>query len=134
MSENLKVVRKIHFAISSKGKRQIVYGPEPIKDLPNQRICRISRLMALAIHFDNLIRAGGILDYAQLASLGHISRARVSQIMNLLLLAPDIQEEILFLPPIEKGDDPIIERHLRPIVAKVEWDQQRILWNKIHKK
>ena len=134
MNEHLEVVRKIHFAVRSKGRREILPGPEPIKDMPTQRIPRISRLMALAIHFDNMIRSGGILDYAELSSLGHVSRARVSQIMNLLLLSPDIQEAILFLPPIEKGDDPITERDIRPIVAKIEWNQQRILWNKIPRK
>ena len=134
MNEHLKVVKKIHFGVRSKGRREILAGAEPIRDMPNQRIPRISRLMALAIHFDNMIRLGGILDYAQLSSLGHVSRARVTQIMNLLLLAPDIQEDILFLPPIEKGNDPITERHLRPIVVQVDWGQQRILWHKIIKK
>lgn len=51
---------------------------------------------------------------AGLARLGHVTRARVTQIMNLLNLAPDIQEEILFLPRTLKGRDPIRERHLRP--------------------
>ena len=132
MNEHLKVVRKVHFAVRSKGRREILPGPEPIKDMPTQRIPRISRLMALAIHFDNMIRCGGILDYAELSSLGHVSRARVSQIMNLLLLAPDMQEQILFLPPIEKGDDPITERDIRQIVAEVYWPKQRLLWQKIY--
>jgi hypothetical protein len=88
--------------------------------------------MALAIHFEGLIRDGGILDYAELASLGHVSRARVTQIMNLLLLAPDIQEQILFLPPIVSGDDPIGERDIRPIVAHAEWKNQRNLWHQLN--
>jgi hypothetical protein len=129
MSEQLTVTRKIHFATRAKGRRKILPGPEPVHDLPTARIPRISRLMALAIHFDNIIRAGGILDYADLASLGHISRPRVSQIMNLMLLAPDIQEQILFLPPVASGDDPITERQLRPIVAQSDWHQQRHMWN-----
>jgi hypothetical protein len=56
------------------------------------RVPRIARLMALAIRMENLIRVGGIIDYSQLAQLGHVSRARITQIMNLLLLAPDIPE------------------------------------------
>jgi hypothetical protein len=47
-----------------------------------------------------------------LADLGHVTRARVCQIMNLLQLAPDIQEAILFLPRVEGGRDPIKERRL----------------------
>jgi len=53
--------------------------------------------MALAIRMEDLIRAGGIADYSELAQLGRVSRARITQIMNLLVLAPDIQERILFL-------------------------------------
>jgi hypothetical protein len=134
MNESLKVTRKIHFAISTKGRHKILPGPEPIRDLPTARIPRISRLMALAIHFDNLIRSKGLFDYAEMASLGHVSRARVTQIMNLLLLAPDIQEQILFLPPVANGHDPISERHLRPIVAQCEWPGQRVLWNNLCRK
>jgi len=52
--------------------------------------------MALAIRFDDLIRRGEVRDYADLARLGHVSRARITQIMNLLNLAPDIQERLLF--------------------------------------
>lgn len=132
MSDALTVTRKIHFATRAKGRREILPGPEPVRDLPTVRIPRISRLMALAIHFDGLIRDGGILDYAELASLGHVSRARVTQIMNLLLLAPDIQEQILFLPPITKGGEPVYERQIREIVAKIDWDQQRKMWRRLY--
>ena len=61
--------------------------------------------MALALRLDHLVRTGAIADYATLARLGHVSRARVSQILSLLLLAPDIQETLLFLPPTEPGRD-----------------------------
>ena len=62
-----------------------------------ERIPRISRYMALAIHFEDLIQQGTVTDYADLARLGHVTRARVTQIMNLRLLAPEIQEEVLFI-------------------------------------
>ena len=92
------------------------------------RTPRVSRLMALAIHFDGLIKRGVVRDYADIARLGLVTRARVTQIMNLLLLAPDIQEEILFLPRIERGRDPITERHLRVISSIVDWGEQRSMW------
>jgi hypothetical protein len=53
---------------------------------------RISRLLALALRMDELVRAGVIADYATLAELAHVSRARISQILNLLVLAPDNPE------------------------------------------
>ena len=84
------------------------------------RIPRISRLMALAIKFDGLIKEGVVRDYADLARLGHVTRARMTQIMGLLNLAPDIQEEILFLPRTLAGRDPIREIMLRPIAAVLD--------------
>src|SRR5437899_5992791 len=92
------------------------------------RVPRISRLMALAIRFENLIKAGGIADYSELAQLGHVSRARITQIMNLLLLAPDIQEQVLFLPPTRHGRDSIHLARMQPIAAPLVWSQQRRLW------
>src|SRR5713226_8035601 len=69
------------------------------RDGPPTRVPRIARLMALALKFEQLIRQGVVTDYAVLATLGRVSRARVTQIMNLLNLAPDVQEQILFLKP-----------------------------------
>ena len=89
---------------------------------------RVSRLLALAVRLDELVRAGVIADYATLAELAHVSRARVSQIMNLLVLAPDIQEALLFLPRTECGRDPIHLRQLQPLAAILEWGHQRLLW------
>lgn len=56
-------------------------------------------------------------DYAELARLGHVTRARLTQIMKLLNLAPDIQEAILFLPAVVAGDASIRERQVRAVVA-----------------
>jgi hypothetical protein len=76
---------------------------------------RVSRLLALALRLDRLVRAGAIADYATLARLGHVSRARVSQILSLVQLAPDLQETLLFLPPTERGRDAIRLRQLQAI-------------------
>lgn len=75
-------------------------------------LAQVTRLMELAIRLDPLILAGEVTDYSELARLGHVTRARMSQIMNLLMLAPDIQEEILFLPRVTGGRDPTHLRHL----------------------
>lgn len=85
--------------------------------------------MALAVRFEQLVRDGVVADYAELARLGRVSRSRVSQIMSLLNLAPDIQETLLFLPRVECGKDLVTERQLRGIVAKLDWETQRELWN-----
>lgn len=95
------------------------------------RIPRIARLMALAIKLDGLVRAGKIKDYTELARLGHVTTTRASQIMNLTLLAPDIQEALLFLPPLTKGRDPWKEKIVFRIAGEPLWRRQREMWEKI---
>lgn len=92
------------------------------------RVPRIARLMALAIRFDQLIRDGVVSDQAELARLGHVSRARLTQLMNLLNLAPDIQEQIVLGDMITNVRDHLTERRLRWIVAESSWRKQRQLW------
>ena len=50
--------------------------------------------------------------YAELARLGRVTRARMTEVMSLLSLASDMQEEILFLPPTRKGRDRFQARFL----------------------
>jgi hypothetical protein len=87
--------------------------------------------MALALRFQGLLQQGLIADYATLARLGHVSRARITQIMNLAVLAPDIQETLLFLPPTERGRDPLHLRHLQPLTRIADWGEQRKRWQEL---
>ena len=95
------------------------------------RVPRIARLLALALRFDGLIRSGAVRDYAELARLGHVSRARITQILSLLHLAPDLQEQILFLPRIQKGRDPIHLDHIQRLASILDWHTQRRRWNEM---
>lgn len=108
--------------------RPAVMAPEVATEATG-RIPRVTRLLALAHRFEQMIRDGEVRDYAELARLGHVTRARLTQIMNLLSLAPDIQEEILFLPAVGAGNDPICERQARAIVALADWHKQRRNWS-----
>ncbi len=94
----MKVETTIHFRQRGKGKQKVAVTGAMEAKLQPGRIPRISRLMALAIRFDELIRSGQVSSYAELARLGHVTPARVMHIMNLNLLAPAIQERLLFLP------------------------------------
>ncbi|MFN0050825.1 MAG: hypothetical protein ACKV0T_01455 [Planctomycetales bacterium] len=67
-------------------------------------------------------------DYADLSRLGHVAPARITRIMNLLSLVPDIPEQILLLPAVTEGDDPVRERQLRQIVEVPDWGKQRRAW------
>src|SRR5689334_11261346 len=96
----------------------------PAPAVPEGRVPRVARLLALAIRLEQLVQARVIVNYAALAALGHVSRARVTQILNLLLLAPDIQEALLFLPPTERGRDPIHLRQLQPLAQIADWGKQ----------
>lgn len=133
MSQGITVTRQIHFNHGRRTRKVISEGPPPPEpppdEVPRGNIPRISRLMALAIKFDGLIQSGHITDQSELARLGHISRARATHVMNLLNLAPDIQEEILFLPRTTQGRDPITERTIRPICGVLDWSKQREMWN-----
>lgn len=120
----------IHFARARRGRKELRRGEAPPAPPPPVfgRVPRIARLMALALRFERLIESGEVRDYADLARLGHVTRARMTQIMNLLNLASDIQEAILFLPPVESGPDPIKEWQVRPITRLPDWRKQHRLW------
>jgi hypothetical protein len=128
----LTIQCKVHFTQSRRGQKRMEFGEAPASaPVPLGRVPRVARLMALAIRFEGLLAAGEVRDYADLARLGHVTRARVTQIMNLLNLAPDIQEELLFLPPVEAGRDTVKEWQVRPIAAKPVWAEQRKLWRTV---
>jgi hypothetical protein len=131
MSTGLTVTKNVHFSIAEKGRREMVPGPSPVRDGAEGRVPRVSRLMALAIKFNHVLASGAVGDHVELAALGHVTRARVTQIMNLTHLAPDIQEAILYLPRVTRGRDPITERDVRAVATEVSWERQRMLWRRL---
>jgi hypothetical protein len=81
--------------------------------------------MALALQFDDLLRSGTVSDTIELARLANVTQPRITQVLNLLHLAPDIQEELLFLPLVTDGRDPINEKRLRRICGEPDFARQR---------
>ena len=130
MTTTLTIELPVHFQRCGHGSRKEMRSSVQAPALPPGRVPRVSRLMALALRFDELVRTGQVASYSELASLGHVTRARVSQIVNLLYLAPDIQEALLFLPLMQRGRDSIILADLMPIAAAFDWRKQRRLWRK----
>jgi hypothetical protein len=126
MNGQLIVTRQFHVARRNHGRKQLRGGAVPA--VPTGRIPRIARLMALAIRCEKLICDGVAADQSELARFGQITTARMTQIMSLLNLAPDIQEQILFLPRTERGRDAVKEADLRPIAATLDWRKQRRMW------
>jgi hypothetical protein len=124
----LAVECDVHFRPQERGRKELRDGPGPRTAVPEGRIPRVARLMALAIRFDCLVRSRTVRDHAELARLGHVTRARISQIMSLINLSPAIQEDLLFLPPVMHGHDPVVLREILPIAARPEWHRQHRMW------
>ena len=108
--------RKSDVSLSAESERKLRHG------VPVQRSVENSRRK-----LQNVV-TGSTACYVDAARLAHVTRARMTQIMNLTRLAADIQEAVLFLAPVVKGRDPVTERDLRPIAAEFNWTKQRELW------
>lgn len=126
MNSQLTVTREFHVTRRKFGQKQ--YRDGIAHEVPVGRIPRIARLMALAIRGEKLIHEGVVADQSELARFGHITTARMTQIMSMLSLAPDIQEQILLLPLTERGRDAVKETDVRPITATLDWRKQRRMW------
>lgn len=124
------VTKQIHFAVHHR-RKVAMPGLAPDTRRPEGRVPRVARLMALAIRFDRLLTDGIVGDLTELARLCHVTQPRMSQVMNLLHLAPDIQEDILHLPSIRVGKDKLTERELRPITRMRCWQAQRGAWQSL---
>ena len=131
MSTTLTIEVPVHFQRCGHGSRKQMRPGVAAASVPPGRVPRVSRLMALALRLDELVRTGQVGSYSELAWLGQVTRARVSQILNLLYLAPDIQEALLFLPPTRRGRDAILLADLMPIAALFDWRKQRRLWRQL---
>jgi len=122
---------KIEYALPGYRARGPKTGMIPPQPAEHARPPRVTCLLALAHRFEALVQSGEVRDFADLARAGRVSRARVSQILKLLTLAPSVQEHILRLPPRTAGEESITERDLRKIVDEPRWDRQRVLFEKL---
>jgi hypothetical protein len=126
MSARAEVTYTLDLGARRRGGRESLTAP-PAGELAVASIPRIARLLALAIRLEELVRQHRLADYAEAARRGRVTRARMTQIMKLLNLAPDLQEQILFLPPMPR----LNERNLRPIVNRIDWHEQRRLFQEL---
>lgn len=125
---------KLSVTLVARGRRRIqsIDQDAPVaKPKPRGKVPRISRLMGLAIRFDQMIRSGEFTDTVDLARHHRVSQPRMSQIMSLNLLAPDIQEDLLYLPPETERRPFFHEKRLRPITGLLDWSDQRVCWQRM---
>ena len=85
---------------------------------------RVARQLALAHALQQRIDSGEFRNQAELARALGFSRERISKILDLLLLAPDIQEEILFLEGAP-GKQRLSEADIHEVFRSVLWSEQR---------
>ena len=129
----MRLERPICFHRATTGHKRIRREPAKVGQIAPGKIPRISRLMALAIKFEQMLGNGEATDQSSLARMVDVTQPRMSQIMNLLHLAPDLQEALLFLPRTIKGNDPIHEKMLRPVTLEFNWPRQRAMWKTLMK-
>jgi hypothetical protein len=128
MNQPVTVECAVHFRRQARGRKELQPGPARAPEVEPGRLPRVARLLALAHKFEGLLRQGVVDSYAELARLGHVTTARISQVMSLLFLAPSIQEEILFWRRPGRGRDPVRLSDLLPIARVLDWKTQRMLW------
>ncbi len=112
--------RRVSF--SAKPAPEAPPPPEPVR-----RPAKVARMLALAHHLQRAIDRGDVPDAATVARRLGLTRARVSQLLDLCLLAPDLQREILALEAVD-GAEPMAERALRGVAHAGSWVEQRDLW------
>ena len=104
-------------------------APEP-PPAPVYCPARVAQMLALAHRLETAIEGREYKDRADVARQLGFTRARVTQLLDLTLLAPDIQEQVLDLEAID-GREPLTERGLREVVGMVGWGEQRQRWGRL---
>ena len=131
MSDGLSVEFKVKLGNGRAGHRRIRGGDSPGEQEAGGDDCSgapyVARMVALAHHFDELIQRGEVRDYAEIARLAGVTRAWVTQVMGLLFLAPDIQEDMLFI----SDRSGVSFRRLRGLTLSPTWETQRTQWRSL---
>jgi hypothetical protein len=99
--------------------RSVALSPTPPPDRPEpvRRPAKVARQLALAHHLQAAIERGLVADQAALARKLGLTRARVRQLFDLLMLAADLQAQVLALEAVD-GAEPMAERTLRALAPR----------------
>jgi hypothetical protein len=135
LTEGRRVVTGLLFRVPSRtGVRLRTEAPPPPPPSPPavRRPSRVARMLAFAHRIEAAIARGEFPDRAEAARQLGVTRARMTQLMDLMLLAPDLQEELLFSEAVD-GLEPVTERGLRAVLVAVEWTEQRRRWGAVRR-
>jgi hypothetical protein len=94
---------------------------------PTRQPAQVARMLALAHHLQRAMEGGAVANQAALAKAYGLTRARLTQVLDLLLLAPDLQEQVLAMDAVD-GRQPLAERRLRRLAICESWAEQRANW------
>ena len=114
---------KLHRVRQGNGKAFVKEPPPPSSE-PVRRPARLALMLAYAHKIQDAIDYGIVRDRAELARRLGFTRARVTQILDLTLLAPAIQEQILFVETVD-GVARITERTARKASQERSWADQK---------
>ena len=120
------VTGQLHRVQRGHGKR---FSTEPPPG-PIRKPARVAVMLALAHKIQEAIAQGKVRDQADVARRLGFTRARITHLLDLLMLAPDLQEQVLFLEAVD-GVQPLSERALRAVAHAGTWGQQRRRWSEI---
>jgi ParB-like chromosome segregation protein Spo0J len=120
------VTGQFHRVQRGHGKR-FVQEPPPG---PVHRPARVAVMLALAHKIQDAIDRGTVRDRAEVARRLGFTRARITHLLDLILLAPDLQERVLEFEAID-GVQPTSERALRVVAHAGSWEEQRGRWREI---
>lgn len=87
----LTVTRTVSFVRGPRGRKRLTDPPPADPPPAAARIPRIARLMALSLRFEELVRSGEVADRGALARAARVTESRVTQVLGMCLLAPDIE-------------------------------------------
>jgi hypothetical protein len=124
-----KIVTGALHRVQRRHGRDFVAQPPPAV-VPVVRPARVAVMLALAHKIAAAITAGRLHDQADAARRLDLTRARITQLLALLALAPDLQERVLFLESID-GIEPLTERALRRTIRTWSWDTQRAIYQSL---
>jgi uncharacterized membrane protein len=108
------------------GRQFVTEAPPPVA--PACRPARVAVMLAIAHTIATRIDTGQLHDQAEAARRLGVTRARVSQLLALLQLAPDLQERVLLLEAVDGIEPPLSERTLRHVLRARDWTEQRALF------
>lgn len=94
---------------------------------PVRRPARVAIALALAHKVEEAIQRGVARDRAEVARRLGLTRAKITHLLDLTLLAPDIQAAVLELRSVD-GVEPCGERFLRAVGHAASWQLQRAAW------